>query len=74
VNKITQLWQQTTPEEIKVNGGTRLKSVAYADNLVPRTTPEDDVQRPVKTLSRVLRLYNMKILEAKTESMGLQGI
>lgn len=54
MNKITQLWQQTTPKGITFSNGRELRHTACVDDLVLTAVSKDAVQRSVTTLNKIL--------------------
>lgn len=74
MNKIIELQEQTISKGIEISNGIELKYVDYAGDMVVTAVSEDDAQRSVKILNRILQLYNTEISEENTKSMVYKAI
>ena len=58
---------------IFLSRNTLLQTIIFADDQLLLAKREDDLQRSVHKLQRILTQYNMKISETKTKAMAMNG-
>jgi uncharacterized lipoprotein YehR (DUF1307 family) len=73
MNKGTEIWRTYSPKGIKLTKNTEINTILFADDQILLAENEDDIQRAVTTLNKVMKTYSMKISCNKTESMTILG-
>jgi uncharacterized lipoprotein YehR (DUF1307 family) len=73
MNKGLEIWRTYSPKGIKLTKNIEINTILFADDQILLAESEDDLQRAVTTLNKVMKTYNMKISCNKTKSMAMLG-
>jgi hypothetical protein len=57
-----EIWRTYSPKGIKLTKNIEINTILFADDQILLAENEDDLQRAVTTLNKVMKTYNMKSL------------
>jgi hypothetical protein len=73
MNKGLEIWRTYSPKGIKLTKNTEINTILFVDDEILLAENEDDLQRAVTTLNKVIKTYNTKTSCNKTKSMAMPG-
>lgn len=73
VDAITREWIANNPRGVDLKNGKRLETVLFADDQVIVAENENDLQRSVYSLEKVMAKYDMTISSKKTKTIAFKG-
>ena len=66
-------WKEQSPDGIKIHRNKSLETILFADDQAIFATSEDDLQRAIYILHKLLKEYYCNMSESKTKVMAFIG-